>query len=196
MCQQQNIFEHRQLVAGYFVQMETLAAPELSILSFAPQEGGGGLHFVFLLEIKVFGACDWCSFIKRCSALIHFDLVCPAAKCKSRCVFCFFFSVLSIFELTHVGPAHVFVNKRKSLNRIISQSFTDEPQFAFLWETSCSIPCYCTHGIPLRCVICLQAMQREWDPCIMIQKRGIGGKTMRRMDCGCCVGSAETTEGC
>lgn len=55
---------------------------------------------------------------------------------------------------------------------------------SLLWETSL-ILLYCTHGILFRCVICLEAVQREWDPCIMIQKRGNWGRTMRRMDCGC-----------
>lgn len=47
-------FEHRQLVAGCFVQMETLAALNYHFLTFHHRRGGGCI-FAFLLEIiKVF----------------------------------------------------------------------------------------------------------------------------------------------
>lgn len=190
-------FEHKTARCWMFCADGNSGSPELSILNFSLEGEVEG----FLLEIlKVFWTCDWCSFVRKCFSLINFDLPGPAAKYKSQCgFFCFVFFIpcfCLISELIHVGPAmYLSITEKVKTGYSVSHSLTSLG-LSFCRKTSCSIPCYCTHGIPLRCVICLEAMQREWDPCIMIQKRGIGGKTMRRMDCGCCVGSAETTEGC
>lgn len=76
--------------------------------------------------------------------------------------------------------------KRKKVeNSLFSQSFTGWLHFVLLWKTSL----YSATAPTVFCSdlsFCLEAMQREWDPCKMIQRTGTWG--WRRMECGCCVG--------
>lgn len=148
--------------------------------------------------------------MRRPSALINFDLVVIwwlALPLHTKTddkkplgvewwvffLFCFVLLIISsCMQGLWLNYKCQFKKKKKKRLRPVSHSVAS---FTLSFPLKASLILhYCTHGVLLRCVICLEAVQREWDPCIMIQKRGIWGRAMRRMDCGCCVGPAEMTD--
>lgn len=98
------------------------------------------------------------------------------------------------YKLMHAGSAKNLSNlsiKKKKKESLFSQSFTGWLHFVLLLKNELD-------AAPLRRRCSAQICHFVLRPCresgIHVKwskKRGIWGRTMRRMECGCCVGSAD-----